>query len=343
MAEAAVKDKDVLDEDDGPDFEVIEDATLSGKDSQVRFEKPGDDDDDDEGRAEGGRVEAKDRDERLNEETPEERHETKRNKRTIRQLARERDKLKIEALERENRELQSRVQGVEERTHSQDLFLVDQKLNEAGEYKRRADYAYDQAAAKQDPAAMTEARRHQETASNAVNQLSQLKQRLGPEPQRRAPTVNPAIAAKATRFIREEAPWYDPKAQDPDSRVMAALDVKLSSEGYDAETDEYWAELKHRAARELPNRFKTQRRARDEDRGMDDDDDRGDDRRRDAPVGRGSDRGRGPRNGAGRVVVRVSPERIKALQDSGEWDDPVARKKAIRDYQKFDEVARASR
>lgn len=347
MAEAAVKDKDVLGlaDDDLPDFEVIEDASLAGKPDQMRFERPGEDDED-EGHAQGGQVDEA-RDERLNADeddgVDDNRREARKNQKTIRRLARERDRLKIQTMEREIQELKRGGEQMAERVHSQDLYIIDQKLNEATEYGRRADYAYDQASAKQDTGAMSEARRHQEAARNALNNLTTLKQRVGPKPEPARATVDPEIRVKAQRFIQDEAPWYDPAAQDPDSRVLAAIDVKLSAEGYDAKTDEYWSEMRRRGAQMLPGRFRSARADRRQERDQDDEDDDRGSRRRDAAVGVGSDRGRGPRNGAGKVVVRLSPERVKALQDTGEWEDPKARAKAIRDYQKYDQAGRAAR
>lgn len=345
MADSAVKDTDKLNmaDDDLPDFEVVEDPSLAGKSEQMRFESP-QDDDEDEGHADGGPVE-EERDARLNadDDSEDDRRRSRQDKKRIRQLAKERDRLKIEALEREVQEMRSGTQQMMERIHSQDTYIVEQRYNEAAEYKRRADFAYDQAAAKQDAAAMSEARRHQEAANAAVMQLRDLHGRLRQNvPQQRPPAPDPIIRAKASKFIQDRAPWYNPAAEDADSRVMAAIDVKLSSEGYDPRTDEYWSELERRAASQLPERFrgfkKMERRMAREDH---DDDDDG--RRRDAPVGVGSNGARQSRNGSGKVVVRLSPERVRALQETGEWDDPKARARAIRDYQKFDQESRSAR
>jgi hypothetical protein len=348
MAEAAVKEKDNLGmgDDDLPEFEVIEDATLAGKPEQMRFERPGEsDEDDDDGHAKGGQVDDE-RDARLNaedDESEDDRRRSRQDKKRIRALAKERDRLKIEAMEREVQELRTGTHQMMERIHSQDTYIVEQRYNEAQSYKQRADFAYDQAVAKQDAAAMNEARRHQEEAGRAMTQLRELHTRLTQnKPQQRGPAPDPVIQAKASKFISERAPWYDPKAQDADSRVMAAIDVKLSSEGYDARSDEYWEELERRAATQLPDRFSNRRRVRERmDRDDDDGEDRG--RRRDAPAGVGSDRARGTRSGNGKVVVRLSPERVRALQETGEWDDPKARAQAIRDYQKYDQESRATR
>lgn len=344
MAEAAVKDNLKMDDDDLPEIEVIEDATLAGKPEQMRFEHPDEDAEDDHKGDEGdARLNAEDDD------AAEDRRQSRQDKRKIRQLARERDRLKIETMERELADLRSGSHQMMERIHSQDTYIVEQRYQEAKAYEARANQAYDMAASKQDAAGMNEARRHQEAAGQATRELAGLHQRLTQsKPQQRGPTPDPMIQSKASKFIADRAPWYDPQARDPDSRIVAAIDTKLSAEGYDPKSDEYWEELERRAATQLPNRFTNRRRsARSEARDVDDDqdglDDRGSMRRRDAAVGVGSDRARSARGAGGKVVVRLSPERVKALQETGEWDDPKARAKAIRDYQKYDQASRETR
>jgi hypothetical protein len=97
---------------------------------------------------------------------------------------------------------------------------------------------------------------------------------------------------------------------------VIAIDQSLSKDGYDPKSEEYWSELKRRAARRLPERFKTETR-----------------------VARG-----GPAVGSGREhaptstrnEVYISPERKQALIEAGVWDDPILRKKYAARYQEYD-------
>jgi hypothetical protein len=142
----------------------------------------------------------------------------------------------------------------------------------------------------------------------------------------------------AKEFISEN-PWYDLKGQDEDSAIILAIDGTLHREGFRPDTEEYWDELRDRAARRLPERFKqTQRR-----------NDHGDERdSREEPRQQRQQRG-GPAIGSGRehaptstrTEVYISPERKQALIDAGVWDDPVLRNKYVKRYSEYDKNNRA--
>jgi hypothetical protein len=113
-----------------------------------------------------------------------------------------------------------------------------------------------------------------------------------------------------------ENPWYDSDGRDEESAIVLAIDKSLHQDGYDSKSDEYWTELKRRAARRLPERFKTETR-----------------------VARG-----GPAVGSGREhaptstrnEVYINPERKQALIEAGVWDDPILRKKYAARYAEYD-------
>ena len=54
---------------------------------------------------------------------------------------------------------------------------------------------------------------------------------------------------RAKEFISEN-PWYDVKGGDEDSAIVLAIDGALHREGFRPDTEEYWDELRERAARE---------------------------------------------------------------------------------------------
>jgi len=120
----------------------------------------------------------------------------------------------------------------------------------------------------------------------------------------------------ASEFIKEN-PWYDQSGRNEDSAIVIAIDQTLANEGYDPKSEDYWMELRKRAAKRLPDRFgKTAKR---ESRG-------------------------GPAVGSGREhaptstrkEIYISPERKEALIEAGVWDDPVLRMKYVKRYAEYD-------
>ena len=89
--------------------------------------------------------------------------------------------------------------------------------------------------------------------------------------------------------------------RDEDSVILKAIDDQLAREGSDPATDAHWDELKRRAARRLPERFASERRAKDASRASPPE-----------MVG-GSSRDRSSQT----QRLTLSPDRYQALLDSG--------------------------
>jgi hypothetical protein len=129
----------------------------------------------------------------------------------------------------------------------------------------------------------------------------------------------------ANEFIKAN-PWYDSQGRDEDSAIVIAIDQSLAKDGYNPQSEEYWDELRKRAARRLPEKFKPERQANGRDT-------------REERTPRG-----GPAVGSGREYapastrkeIYLSPERKQALIDAGVWDDPVLRMKYAKRYSEYD-------
>jgi hypothetical protein len=114
--------------------------------------------------------------------------------------------------------------------------------------------------------------------------------------------------------------WFDPRGSDTDSRIVTDEDDRLSREGWNPNTREYWDELTNRLKKRLPHKFSGGTISpRNSPR---------------APVG-GSGREAG-NTGGQRQTVKISPERVAAMKEIGAWDDPKARAEMIKEYQKYD-------
>jgi hypothetical protein len=129
----------------------------------------------------------------------------------------------------------------------------------------------------------------------------------------------------------EEAPWYRPDGSTSESRIMNAIDQGLAHEGYDPTSEEYWEELRERARKRIPGSFPKKKQAsHDED--DDDDFDEPAPKRKAPPVGGGATI---KASGAKRTIT-LSRERVEAMKMAGAWDDLEARKRMIKQYEKYD-------
>jgi len=128
--------------------------------------------------------------------------------------------------------------------------------------------------------------------------------------------MDETVVHYASEFIKEN-PWYDQSGRNEDSAIVIAIDQTLANEGYDPKSEDYWSELRKRAAKRLPDRFG--KPAKRESRG-------------------------GPAVGSGREhaptstrkEIYISPERKEALIEAGVWDDPVLRTKYVKRYAEYD-------
>jgi len=172
---------------------------------------------------------------------------------------------------------------------------------------------------------VTQAMRYRDQALAKIQQLNYQKMQFGnqkPQPQQ----INEMTMHYAQEFIKENS-WYDAQGRDEDSAIVIAIDQSLAKDGFNPQTEEYWDELRRRAAKRLPERFE------------------GDSSRLEP---RREPRG-GPAVGSGREhapattrrEIYISPERKQALIEAGVWDDAVLRNKYVQRYAEYDRQKRS--
>jgi hypothetical protein len=245
-----------------------------------------------------------------------------------------RDKLELSFLRKRNDELERRIGSVEQRTHQADLSQFDAQINGARQEAEMAERVIAKAVAAGNGEDVTQAMRYRDQAMQKAQQLAFAKQQAAQQRQAKpADGMDDMTMHYAKEFIQDN-PWYDMQGKDEDSAIVLAIDGALMREGFKPDSEEYWDELRDRAARRLPERFKqTERR-----------NDHGEERAaREEPRQQRQTRG-GPTIGSGRehaptstrTEVYVSPERKQALIDAGVWDDPVLRQKYVKRYAEYD-------
>jgi len=231
-----------------------------------------------------------------------------------------RDKTELDFLRKRNDELERRMGAQEQRAHQTDLQNIDAHIRRAQEEAEMSDRVIAKAVESSNGADVAQALKYRDQALAKINQLHAIKAQASQAPVKQQPQVDEATLNHAREFMADH-PWYDVNGRDEDSAIVLAIDQSLNKDGYDSKSDEYWTELKRRAARRLPERFKTETR-----------------------VARG-----GPAVGSGREhaptstrnEVYINPERKQALIEAGVWDDPILRKKYAARYAEYDRNQRS--
>ena len=226
-----------------------------------------------------------------------------------------RDKTELDFLRKRNDELERRMGAQEQRSYQADLQNIDAHIRRAQKEAEMSDEVIAKAVESSNGADVAQALRYRDHALAKLNQLQAIKAQATQVPLKPQQQVDEATIRHAKEFMADH-PWYDMNGSDEESAIVLAIDVALHKDGYDSKSEEYWSELKRRAARRLPERFKNETR-----------------------VARG-----GPAVGSGREhaptstrnEVYISPERKQALIEAGVWDDPILRKKYAARYAEYD-------
>jgi hypothetical protein len=288
---------------------------------------------------EGGKVQAaddrtdeereEDHDEEQDAQTDDERErirEARREERRLKKdLAKQREytaKNKISALEKRNEELARRLANLENGAASLKIAHIDKAVEDEATRVEYAKMKMLQAAQSGDAAGQVE---YLEQLTDAKQRLQQIqhykKQQLeaAKSPKQNVPNpVSEEVQRKAQKWLKKNS-WFDPQAQDTDSRIAKVIDQELATDGWDPSDSEYWEELDNRLSARLPHRYT-------------------------AKGGKETKRSPGP-TASSRVAntssakpgtITLSRERVQAIKDAGAWDDTEKRNKMIRAYASYD-------
>ncbi len=248
------------------------------------------------------------------------RREERRLKKQIhREKAKESSSL-INALKKQNSELSNRLAVVERKSSGAELARVDKAIEDAGVQVEYAKMKLSEAVANQDGQGVTraqelwyESKRKQESLENlkqnATRQLNQ--------PQNQNIQVPDPMVQRMAADWMEENPWYDPSGGNEESQIAQIVDKKLTEEGYDPTSEDYWDELTDRLGKYLPKQpaatTRTQR-----------------------PRSVMTSSGRESTATTKSNEFRISPERVAAMKEAGAWDNPELRKKMTQRFIDYD-------
>ena len=248
------------------------------------------------------------------------RREERRLKKSIhREKAKESNHL-INALKTQNNQLAERLAQLESRTSGAELARVDKMIDDAGVQVEYAKMKIRQAVTDQDGDGMVKA---QEMLYNAQRQLESLSntkdqavKHMSKPAQQNISLPDPNVQRLAAEWMAEN-PWYDPQGQDQDSEIAQLIDKRLTKEGFNPASEDYWEELSDRINKKMPHLNERQTKKPRPRSPV------GSSGRESAPVGRANE-------------FRVSPERVQAMKEMGAWDNPDMRAKMIKSYAKYD-------
>lgn len=268
----------------------------------------------------------------------ERRRKEKAERKQRREEAISRDKLELQFLRKRNDDLERRLGGVEQRAHQADLSQIDAQIAQARNEAEMAERVIAKAVAAGNGDDVAQAMRYRDQAMQKAQQLAYAKQQAAQQrPVKQDDGLDDLAVHYAKEFISEN-PWYDVKGGDEDSAIVLAIDGALHREGFRPDTEEYWDELRERAARRIPERFKPAGSGQGNQRQQSQQSQQPQRQQRGGPA-IGSGREHAPTST--RTEVYISPERKQALVDAGVWDDPVLRMKYVKRYAEYDRNNRA--
>lgn len=233
----------------------------------------------------------------------------------VRRTNEEKDQ-RLQMLQRQNQELMERLSVVERKTHSSDLARLDKAIEDEELRFRYAMQKMQNATTSGDGKAMAEAQEMWYETRRKIEALRNLKQRATQVTQQQQGAANPKVTRLANNWM-ERNDWYDPASNDEDTAIAKVIDRKLTEEGWDPSSEDYWQELDKRLQKRLPHRYT---------------DSNDDSPRRSKPRSVVTGSGREFGGGSSRSTFVLSPEQVRAMKDAGMWDDPQARAKMIKRY-----------
>jgi hypothetical protein len=237
--------------------------------------------------------------------------------------------------------LQNQLQQIE--SQQSDAKAVLAKLSRAGDHEGIAEVVEVQMNLRDQHRQITEQLRRSKTSkrNGQSEEGEEGEDRPAPRQQQRVPTPDPEVVRRAVNWAGKHA-FADPQRGNKEEiEIVKAIDHNLHREGWDPKSDDYWAELTSRVKRRLPHHFKKAAPNGDgrQNGGRRVQDDTGGRTANGGPRMAPASQSSGGSRPLGKNEVRVTPDRKKAMQDAGMWDDVKKRNRMLAQYAKYDREA----
>jgi hypothetical protein len=225
----------------------------------------------------------------------------------------------INMLKKQNEVLNNRLAAVEKKTSGAELARVDKAIEDAGVEVEYAKMQMRNAVASSDGDGVARAEEMLYESRRKLESLQNVKQnatRQMTQPQTQNIQVPDPMVQKMAADWMEENTWYDPHGNNEESQIAQLIDKKLSEEGFDPSSEDYWDELTDRMSRYLPKQGSA----------------------------KSSQRPRSVMTSSGRESTattkanefRISPERVAAMKEAGAWENTELRQKMIKRFADYD-------
>jgi hypothetical protein len=251
------------------------------------------------------------------------REERKLKKQIHREKARESNHL-IVALQKRNAEMAERLAIIEKKTSGAELARVDKAIEDAGVQVEYAKMQMQEAVSAGDGVSLTRAQEQWFEAKRRMESLQNVKQqatRQMSQPKQNIQAPDPEVQRLAADWM-ERNTWYDPNGRNEDSQIAQIIDKKLTEEGFDPSSEDYWDELDERMKKRMPdysNRAYNDSHVRNQ-----------------RPRSVVTSSGREATATTKSNEFRLTPDRVSAMKEAGLWDNIELRKKAISNYVNWD-------
>jgi hypothetical protein len=256
-----------------------------------------------------------------NAETKLSRTEERRLQRQARQNKKKESYSLINSLKRQNTELANRLAAVEKKTSGAELARVDKAIEDAGVQVEYAKMKMKDAVSISDGEGLAKAQELWYESKRKLESLENLKHNASKhmsQPNQNIQVPDPDVQRLAADWM-EDNPWYDPNGRNEESQIAQLVDKRLTEEGYDPTSEDYWEELDSRLEKYLPKQKVT-----------------GANIKANRPKSVMTSSGRNTTATTKSNEFRLSPDRVNAIKEAGLWDNPQARQNAIRKYAEWD-------
>lgn len=316
--------------------------TEAEKAAETKKEQSGGEEDDEDDETSSG---VKTSQEELEAGTDAEKHEARERNKAGRLNQRQRQKQRIETLERQlanaismHQEVSSRVQQLENTNQGTQFAQLQRAEEEAAGDEISLKNIIADASVKGDGIRVAEATQGLIRAQQRREMIGQAKEAMQAEARRPKTQPLDSDTVSHARAFMAENPWYKgPKSTDQDSRIMSSIDNTMTNEGWDPKSPTYWLELKTRAKKYLGHRFESQNLSQTDSTRSESGYNPPTEQRqttRSPVAGGGSNNSEG--GGGSSPKYRLNSERVKAMKEAGYWDDPKKRASVIKRYQEAD-------
>jgi hypothetical protein len=251
--------------------------------------------------------------------TIEELRNTRREERRLRRkIHKQKNNHLVDALKKQNADLSNRLAAVEKKTSGAELARVDKAIEDAGVQVEYAKMKMKEAVSISDGEGLAKAQELWYESKRKMESLETLKQNAAKhmsQPNQNIQIPDPMVQRLAADWM-DDNPWYDPNGRNEESQIAQMIDKRLTEEGFDPTTEDYWDELDSRMRRYMPKQQNNQKAAR--------------------PRSVMTSSGRDSTATTKSNEFRLSPDRVAAIKEAGLWDNPQARQNAIRKYAEWD-------